>query len=206
MHNCMLNPEVLSAVPAWAREFDIKQRKVSEERFWTYGLGTILAAGRLAVKMGLLNYDMDELERWVTESLIPTLRRQISGAYLKGSAVLTEFLNESIDHVLVVEAAARPPGRPDIFMDTFVVTLPKRALLGRLELDTRTLYVNCLALTRWCKDKWLSLDTVLEDLKGSKHYEGQVSYNLGKGVAVFPGGSVKCFKFKGVEGALETQT
>jgi hypothetical protein len=71
-------PDAFKWPNEYALAWDNRVRQSVEERFWTCGLGLVLAAGRLASEYGLLGYDMDALESWVKDELLTSLRRKPS--------------------------------------------------------------------------------------------------------------------------------
>ena len=83
--------------------------------------------------------------------------------------------------------------------DPYVVQLPTRQMHIRRELDTETVYISSRALSSWCRQKGISLDTMLQELQ--LHGYAQYGINtkrfaLGKDVPTLPNGAqtVYCFR------------
>jgi hypothetical protein len=198
--DCLKNPDVSSDIARAAKKWDEEVRSRTEERFWSYGLGVVLAAGRLACRYGYLNYDMDALESWVKISLLPYLRAGVGDGVQTPAAVFGEFVNANIDKLLVVEAAFRPPGTPPpvmgMGMDGYVKRLPRDNLKMRYELDRKILYINCKELQKWSVRNRASLIEMLEDLKTTGVWKGEkLRRALAQGVSAFPNTYVTCYKF-----------
>jgi hypothetical protein len=202
-------PEAFERVAEQALEWDNRVRCLSEERFWTYGFGIVLAVGRLACEEGYLDYDIDALGGWIEDELLPAMRAGIGSSTADGSSIMTMFLNENLDSTLVVVAADRPkrPDRQNTVVtvpeegDGWLVREPRRSLHIRLELDTRTFYVGARHLEAWCREKRLSVEAVLEGLmETGKYKKGErFTWMLGRGVGRLSTGGVICYKFRNLE-------
>jgi hypothetical protein len=197
-------PESFSEVGDMAADWDGRMRKSPEERFWTYGLGLVLAVGRLARETGFLNYDMDALEEWVTGELFPRLRMGVRSSVLDGQAIMTMFLNENLDSTLVVasrERKGKHSPEMDHAGDGWIVHEPTRELHIRLELDTRTFAVQARYLENWCLEHRLSAATVLEELAaGGKRPDPEKRLVvLGRGVSRLSSGQLACYIFRDLE-------
>ncbi|MDR1872003.1 MAG: DUF927 domain-containing protein [Deltaproteobacteria bacterium] len=198
MAECFKNPQYFEEVAAEARAWDAVQRQTSEERFWSYGLGTILAVGRLAVRLGYLNYDMDALESWVVKTLFPEIRHKISDGLKSAVNLLGEYYTSNINKVLVVTAAERTTEiRPhmSIQMDTYVKRYPANSLAMRLEIDTQTLYVRLNSISEWCINQRVSWSEMKTQLVNENIWDGKTSQiNLAKDVETLGRVSVCCLK------------
>jgi hypothetical protein len=196
------DPGVFERAAAKVRRWDKSRRLEASERFWTGGLGMILEAGRLAVGMGLLDYDMDALEGWVTKTLLPGLRERVRGrSQAGGASILADYLYDNLDSMLVVagsgvgDASTVPPA-----FDSYVKRSPNRTLQTRLELDTRRLYVGVREFGSWCVRQRLSVDLVLRGLAASNIWSptnGKTTYNLARGVPSLGGAPKTCYIFSG---------
>jgi hypothetical protein len=190
-----------------ALAWDARHRQVAEERFWTYGLGLTLAAGRLACETGFLDYDMDALEEWVLKVLLPRMRITVGAAAVDGQGIMTMFLNENLDSTLVVASAVRQLRKEDGHSvpasvgDGWLMKEPSRSLNLRLELDTRTVYVGARYFEAWCLDHRISCEAVVDGLAAEgKHRPGdRKQAALGQGVKHLSMGQIVCYIFKDLE-------
>jgi hypothetical protein len=200
MADCFRNPQIFDEISDQAGQWDRKHKVSADERFWTYGLGTILAAGRLAVRYGYLNYDMDALERWALTTLLPKIRSKVNDSVETPVGLLSEFVNSSLGNMLVVAAAKRTSSQPadcaDALRDMYVKRYPSRELQLRLEVDTQSLYVSLQALTDWCIRRRVSWEVLQDYLLREKIWLGTVrTCNLAKNVDILGRTSVRCLKF-----------
>jgi hypothetical protein len=197
MRDCFNDPEVFERIGAEARAWDAKHRKSNEERFWCYGLGTILAVGRLAVKLGYLNYDMDALERWVVKRLLLDIRQKVNDSLMSAVSMLGDYYANNINKVLVVESAARKSKhRPmGLNMDSYVKRYPQNTLSMRLEIDTQTLYISLKHLTEWCVSHRISWGEMKQQLVVENVWDGRTKLmNLAKDVDLLGRISLSCLK------------
>jgi hypothetical protein len=189
----------------WALAWDTKVRKSTEERFWTYGLGLILAAGRLACEMGFLSYDMDALERWVTDNVFPKIRSAVSDPVTCESDIMTLFLNENLDSTLVVLSHERPHRAHPASEgsgDGWILKEPSRELHIRMETDTRTFYLGARHFEAWCRENRVSVESVLDGLAEGNKFSpetGRRSAILGRGISRLSRGQIMCYVFKDLE-------
>lgn len=207
MRLCFENPSVFTELPRRVMRWDHGNRQDSEERFWTYSLALILEAGRLAVRFGLLDYDMEALEAWVRDELIPRLRRRVKSEIRGGPGILTSILNAHLDQTVVVASAQRPRGQPGpagsaasaAGIDSYVLKLPTRTLGARIEMETRFIYVGSTNLARWCAEMRVSTEALLEELQlaGVWDSKDKMRYSLGRDVPVLDMGRMTCYRFAG---------
>jgi hypothetical protein len=200
--HCVRSPGLLEAFAGRVRDWDAKARRSAHERFWTYGLGVILEAGRVAVSLGLLDYDMAALEAWVLKDLLPELRKSVGLAHIPAVSLLADFLGGRVADTLVVKSANRPvstPATDDPLLDPYVRRMPGRNLHARLELEDELLYVSARVLDEWCALRRVSPRELLRELveDGVCAPPGQKEkYNLAKGVRTLGAkGPALCYRF-----------
>lgn len=212
----MTQPKATDIVAQSAERFATKYAKASDERFWLYGMAIPLYAGRIAKALGLIDYDMDALERYCVEELLPDLRSKVKSDKPTSANLLMEFLNDNLADTLIVGARDREvfkellaQGRVktttfEDAADPYVVKLPTHKLVVRRELDTGATYVSASALSHWCKNRGISVDSMLDDIRRRCFNGGNVQapvnnkdtrYVLGKGVDVLAGSNQRVYKF-----------
>ena len=195
--HCLRTPGLLEDVASRVREWDAAHRVTANERFWTYGLGTILEAGRVAVALGLLDYDMDALEKWVVTVLLPELRKSINQAYVSAVGHLADFLNDRVADTLVVQSADRDPKSLesiDPLTDPYVKSRPNRKLHARLEMEEELMYVSARVFDEWCAARRVSPKEVVRELAELKLCRKEkVKYNLARNVPVLGGRVTVCY-------------
>ena len=213
----MRNPKATDTIAQCAERFATKYAKASDERFWLYGMAIPLYAGRVAKALGLIDYDMDALERYCIEELLPDLRAKVKSDKPTSANLLMEFVNDNLSAMLVVGAHTRAEYEElkaagkvktttyEDATDPYIVKLPRDKLHIRRELDTGATYVSATALTRWCKNRGISVESLLDDIKkrtlagkdNSACYGlDQRRVDLGAGYDVLSGSRQRAYKFK----------
>lgn len=198
---CFDHPEVMDEITHKAKAFAQTYTVQSDERFWMYGIGIPLAAGEIAVRAGLIDYDIPYLREWCVKVLLPSLREKIRDTKSSGDNLLSEFLNENISHTLSVSSAKRPSSQKDpgiqSGIDTYVKFYPVGALYIRHEQDTNTYYVSTKRLQYWCRDNRISMDVMLQELRNKGVYQknDKIQYALGKWVSALDHSRSTVFRF-----------
>ena len=198
---CLKHPERLEEMAERVGALDGAWRASPEERFWTRGLAVVVEAGKLAVELGLLDYDMKALERWIAEELLPSNRASAFKSLVDGEALLADFLNEHMSSTLAVKSEERSVKEGSI-IDDYVLRFPSRSLQVRLEADTRTWYVTARVLEEWCGRRRLSVAQLIRDAPGLDG--SRVKRNLARHVRALGGNSVICYRFAGGDALDDT--
>ena len=185
-----IKTEVLGSVAG----FSDKYRQNNDERFWITGLGVALAAGRVAVRMGLLDYDIDALEKWIGEVLLPDMRASVKDSRQSPVSIMADFITDSINNTLTVQAHNRQGKEPPVGMpDPYVAIEPRGSLQIRRELDSNTIIFKKTALARWAEEHGISAATLLDDLKQYPNASiTDVRQDLGQGVLRYSSARQRC--------------
>lgn len=185
-------------VTDYVAQFSAKYRRNNDERFWITGLGVALAAGRIAVRMGLLDYDMDALEKWVGEALLSTMRSSVRDNRQNPVSILADFITDNINNTLVVAEHTRQGKEPPVGMpDPYVSIEPRGSLQIRRELDSNTVVFKKAALTRWADSHGVSASTLLDDLKGYPNASiTNTLMDLGQGVKRYSSARQRCISIR----------
>jgi hypothetical protein len=204
INDCLARPGTCEGIALAAREFDGRVRTSAPERFWSYGLGTILAAGRKAKELGYLGYDMDMLEKWAVEQLLPHLRWQVTDSVQPSMSFLSMFFNSNVDKTLVV-ASDRPVQAPDedgLEHAAYVWRFPQRELRIRYEARLGRVYVESEFFNSWCVKKTISSVALLDYLMAEGVWDGMPELKvLGEHVGQLAQLAVQCLRFE-LDGSL----
>ena len=202
MEYCFAHPDIFERIRTDASNFVQKNIKYSDERFWMYGIAIPLAAARIAVEAGFLDYDIDGwLIPYVLNTLLPSIRTIVKQASPSGSNILSDFLGEHLNSTLVVTGAERGTGQNDVGspsgLDTYVKNYPVNSMFIRHELDTNTYYVSTKRLSSWCSMNGISLSVMLQELKRTGEWDGsgKFQFSLGKNVLAVDRSRVMVYKF-----------
>lgn len=204
----LADSNIKKEVTDYVAQFSAKYRRNNDERFWITGLGVALAAGRIAVRMGLLDYDMDALEKWVGETLLSTMRSSVRDNRQNPVSILADFITDNINNTLVVAEHTRQGKEPPVGMpDPYVSIEPRGSLQIRRELDSNTVVFKKAALTRWADSHGISASTLLDDLKGYPNASiTNTLMDLGQGVKRYSSARQRCISIRlpDLDGQLPT--
>ena len=204
----LADSNIKKEVTDYVAQFSAKYRRNNDERFWITGLGVALAAGRIAVRMGLLDYDMDALEKWVGETLLSTMRSSVRDNRQNPVSILADFITDNINNTLVVAEHTRQGKEPPVGMpDPYVSIEPRGSLQIRRELDSNTVVFKKAALTRWADSHGVSASTLLDDLKGYPNASiTNTLMDLGQGVKRYSSARQRCISIRlpDLDGQLPT--
>ena len=193
------HPEVRKYVTDSVAAFSQKYRRNNDERFWVTGLGVALAAGRLAVQMGLLDYDIDALEDWIGKVLLPDMRSSVKDSRQSPVSIMADFVTDNINNTLAVQFHTRQAPEPMLagMPDPYVVIEPRGSLQIRRELDTNTVIFKRSALARWAESHGISAATLLDDLKQYPNADiSDVRQDLGQGVLRYSSARQRCISVR----------
>ena len=193
------HPEVGKYVTDSVATFSQKYRRNNDERFWVTGLGVALAAGRLAVQMGLLDYDIDALEDWIGKVLLPDMRSSVKDSRQSPVSIMADFVTDNINNTLAVQSHTRQAPEPMLagMPDPYVVIEPRGSLQIRRELDTNTVIFKRSALARWAESHGISAATLLDDLRQYPNADiSDVRQDLGQGVLRYSSARQRCISVR----------
>ena len=193
------HPEVGKYVTDSVAAFSQKYRRNNDERFWVTGLGVALAAGRLAVQMGLLDYDIDALEDWIGKVLLPDMRSSVKDSRQSPVSIMADFVTDNINNTLAVQSHTRQAPEPMLagMPDPYVVIEPRGSLQIRRELDTNTVIFKRSALARWAESHGISAATLLDDLRQYPNADiSDVRQDLGQGVLRYSSARQRCISVR----------
>jgi len=137
-----------------------------EHRFWTNGNAAIIAGLMIAKKLGLVNYDVASVYRWVVGELI-SRRNYVSDTGASVTETLNNYLSENYNNMLKIESTEDLRGKHDNGLDQLVPVgaTPRNTLIARYEPDTKLLFLRLKPFREWCIDQQINYQGVVDDLK-----------------------------------------
>ena len=137
-----------------------------EHRFWTNGNAAIIAGLMIAKKLGLVNYDVASVYRWIVGELI-SRRNYVSDAGASVTETLNNYLSENYNNMLKIESTEDLRGKNDNGLDQLVPVgaTPRNTLIARYEPDTKLLFLRLKPFREWCIDQQINYQGVVDDLK-----------------------------------------
>lgn len=158
----------------------------TEERYMSSPLALALIAGRWAVEWGLLDYDMDALEKWVLEVFVPHNRGMTQENVIRNDDVLRNYLLDRQLNILVVTNHDRPAeyqeatkGAPD----KYIVVYPPKEILVRYEQEENDFYIAWHDFQAWCKKRNISPQVMASAYKKRGISNGREQINLARGIS-----------------------
>ena len=172
-----------------------------QERYTGRMLGMALLAGRWACEWGLLDYDMDALEAWVMDALVPYNREMNRTFRMDDMATFGDFLDTLVKSTLVVLHERRHADEPDpeseVMPDRYVRVRPKGDLKAWYCVETEKLRVASTALTEWCRSKNVSARLMVDALRGMGAEVKETKACLSAYVSIYPSARVRVYELEG---------
>lgn len=157
-----------------------------EERFLGSPLGLAMYAGRWAVEWGILDYDMDELERWVLGTFVPHNRIQTQAFSPDFEGILAEYLVERQNNVLQVAQERRPATMTDPGLrgvpDQYIISMPMREVFIRASALERMVTISRSDFQQWLKGRNVSPQVILNNLRDAGYNIKETTRCLGQDV------------------------
>jgi hypothetical protein len=177
-------------------KFNPESEDDNKERFYRDTIVTALVAGKIAEKLGLINFDLKGMKQWAMNQVL-TMREnrkenntdiseQVAAfiATLPGRLIITKHFGDS---------RAKVKEAPMEFL--------RGPAVGRVCTEDKKVYVTVKAIADWCKEHGVAPAAIREELDKSGYliHQADGSYNpritLGSGTTV-PSGQARCYELK----------
>ena len=162
-----------------------------------YPLAIALKVARWAVEFGLLDYDIDALERWVLEVFVPHNRKRTKQHAPDFEGSIRDYLADRQLHTLTVVAEDRPPHMADPHFkgvgDKYVINLPPKEIYVRAIQDEGVVFISKSDFTAWCRLRHMSPSVIISKLQASGLGVKEVVRNLGRGLSYLSMPRVRCY-------------
>ena len=130
----------------------------NEHRFWVRTIASVMAAGVVVNKLGILDFSTDRIVDWAMEN-VGGMRATAAASRADPCDVFARFLAESMTSTLVVASAWKPK------VELRPLIEPRRELQVRYEKDTKRVYVNEYFLRKWLVENNVSIREFLRRMK-----------------------------------------
>lgn len=176
MQKVLQRSDRLATLPSRVERWVQDNNFLNSERFLSSPLAIALIVGRWAVEFGILDYDMDALEKWVLKVLIPHNRKSTFEFTPKSTDFVAGYLNERLKDTLIVKRNRRfgdeingtiDPARPfGVNNDAYVISYPKtNTIKVRVEYENHCIYISATDLKEWCDKKHISAQSLKDKLQ-----------------------------------------
>jgi hypothetical protein len=159
-------------------KIDTEVQFTSRERFWSAVCATIITGGLIAKELGLHNYDMKEIYKWMKQ-MLSEMRVDVKPPTESPVTALGEFVNAYLaTNTLVVNG--------EVDARSSLVSLPtmepRGELLIRYEPDTKHLYVSAKHFKEFCVKQQINYKNTLKKLTDLEVYMETVNKRMSKGM------------------------
>ena len=152
-----------------------------ENRFWSAGAAVSLSGGILGKRLGLINYDMAAIHKWIVSRLKENKRRAGDMA-ISIEQTLNEYINEHYDNILRIKSTSDLRRQNGAAMDSLIQpdAVPRNKLVARYEPDVRKLYLIPKPFRMWCGKQQINYGALVADMI-SKLGAKRAKVRLGRG-------------------------
>lgn len=151
--------EAKSIVLATQAKIDRELKLTQRERIWSAALAANITGGRIAKRLGLIDWDMKAIYQWAT-SMLGDMRNDVSPPVTNVAAVIAEFLNRHIQNYVSVrdEMDARSSFEPAPTQE------PKGELMIRVEPDTKRMFISVKPFRADCVKYQINYKDTIKEL------------------------------------------
>ena len=149
----------------------------ARERFWSAVAACNITGGLIAKSLGLHEYDMKAVYAWLRD-MLTQMREEIAPPTSSAAAIIGDFINTNIGHILVVKDAL--DARTNL---AAAPTLePKGELVIRYEPDTKHLYLSAGKFREFCVERQISYRSTLNELAKMGLFKDALNKRMAKGM------------------------
>jgi len=155
-------PEVIDTLRATQQKIDAELRLTQRERFWSAVLAANMTGGRIAKRLGLIDWDLRNIYLWAA-SMLNEMRQDVIPPLADAMAVVGSYLNRNLNNMLVVNSAA--DRRSGANTKVLPQQEPKGELLIRYEPDTKELFLVVGPFRNDCAEVQIAYKETVAELK-----------------------------------------
>ena len=171
MYEVMKRPDRLITLPRLVEGWIQKQKDNNgkplfdnNERFMSSPLAITLIVARWAKEFGIIDYNIDALEAWVLNTLVPHNKACTSNLRVVSTDFIADYLADRVLDTLIVTGSRRKEDQQDpqvdAGIDKYVISRNRRNLLVRVERDDQRVMIQANDLRKWCKQNRISMQTL----------------------------------------------
>lgn len=162
----LVQPEVVSwikqNIPAWSASVRKAAGLTDVHRFWVRLIVSVIAAGTIVEKMGLLEFSMERITKWLLDYVSKGSNTLKPSLGAEPASALGLFINDHKLDIMTVTGAYRSGKRSAVLLP------PARKLLGRYEQENKRLYVSDVTLRKWLVKSGISVRGFVDKLVADK--------------------------------------
>ena len=168
--------EAIRLVLSVQAKIDKELRLTQRERFWSGQIACNLAGGLIAQDLGLINYDMPRIYKWVCQ-LIRELRETNVAPPDNAANVIGDYINRHIRNALIINGEADSRTK----LTAAPVQEPYGQLLIRYEPDTKQMFIVSRHFKDDCVKTQINYRDLLKQLTIKGIYKGATTRRMTTG-------------------------
>ncbi len=177
-------------------KFNPKSEEDNKERFYRDTIVTALVAGKIAERLGLIQFELAGMKKWALDQVVK-MRESRKESNTDISEHLAQFIATLPGRLIITkhfgDARAKVKENP---MEQL-----RGPAIGRVATDDRKVYITVKAVNDWCKDHGITPSAMKEELDRGGYLmyaaDGTPSHKiyLGSGSTI-PSGQSRCYEIK----------
>jgi hypothetical protein len=169
--------EATSLVRSIQARIDKEVKFTARERFWSAAAAINIAGGLIAQDLGLHDYDMKAIYKWLL-GMLANMREEVTPPASTPTVMLGDFMNSHVQNMLVVNGAIDARTK----MGAMPTAEPKGELLLRFEPDTGDLFIAAKAFKDYCVKYQIHYRDALKQLKDEGVFIDTINKRMSKGM------------------------
>jgi len=163
---------------------DIRTKMIKElkseaqDRFWVAQGVTTYVGCKIAKKIGLIDWDLDNLWRWIIHTILAQ-KHDLQEMDMDINDVVAQFYMDNVRSILRISSTT--DGRDPVILATLEPQdIPTHKFIGRHETDINKFYIRVGPFKKWCSDHkydWSTIKSLMVVHMNAKN----VKKNMGKG-------------------------
>ena len=169
--------EAINLVRSIQARIDKEVKFTARERFWSAAAAINIAGGLIAQELGLHNYDMKAIYKWLL-GMLANMREEVTPPASDPTVMLGDFMNSHIQNTLVVNGAVDARTK----MGAMPTAEPRGELLLRFEPDTGDLFISAKAFKDYCVKFQIHYRDAIKQLKDEGVFIDTIVKRMSKGM------------------------
>tara|TARA_B100000131_G_scaffold122660_1_gene119780 strand:+ start:8173 stop:10986 length:2814 start_codon:yes stop_codon:yes gene_type:complete len=149
------------------KNVDLQGDLKAPNRFWSAHITYTLAGLIIAKKLGLIQFDISKIFKWVLRTLLPQNKNSTIAAEASVHDVMNGFFTEHISNILQIESTRDNRKVQGNGLDELALpeSLARGKLVARYETDTHRFYVVPKILKAWCGEQQINYGHLVGQIK-----------------------------------------
>jgi hypothetical protein len=169
------------------------------ERFYSVLITNAMMGIMLGRKLGFFDFDMKAIIVWL-QDVVQRAKDAILLLEADAETLLVEFMAENYNNILMIKSTddGRVNNIPNMEHLTLPESRPKFQFVARYETDLRQLFIYPAPLRKWCVERQINYEGMLDSLKNGRAKAVLAKKRMGKGTKdSLPPVTVLCINCEG---------